>query len=111
MFNTSNIRPEDTINLFKNRKLMENINSFIEKFRKRFKFFYNSNIFFRDIHYTLVHDTLPKGQNLHLSETEKKAKEIVKSMIEAGVISPVSDHAYRVIDTKYQENKETAVVS
>lgn len=87
---------------------MENIDTFIEKFRKRFKFFYNSNIFFRDIHYTIVHDTLPKGQNLHLTETEKRAKDLVKIMIEAGVLSPISENAFRVIDTKYQPKQETA---
>ncbi|GMU84862.1 MAG: hypothetical protein AMXMBFR48_01040 [Ignavibacteriales bacterium] len=89
---------------------MENIDAFIDKFRKRFKFFYNSNIFFRDIHYTLVHDTQPKGQNLFLSDTEEKAKELVANMIGAGVLSPISDHAYRVIDTKYQPKQETVAV-
>ncbi|MCC6550772.1 MAG: hypothetical protein IT279_11950 [Ignavibacteriaceae bacterium] len=89
---------------------MENIDAFIEKFRKSFKFFYHSNIFFRDIHYTIVHDTRPKGQNLHLTGTEQKARELVNQMIGAGIISPISDNAFRVIDTKYQPKQETAAV-
>lgn len=74
---------------------------FISKFSKRFKFFYKSNIFFRDIHFTVVHDTPPKGQSRNYSSTEKMANEIVDALIAKNIIEKVSEGTYRVIDERY----------
>ncbi len=85
---------------------------FINKFTRRFKFFYKSNIFFRDIHYTIVHDTPQRGQSRNYSTTEAQAAEMVKQLMQANIIEEVSNGTYRVIDERFLTanmlQKETA---
>jgi hypothetical protein len=69
--------------------------------------FHNSNIFFRDLQYS-IQDYFEdnEGVTLSMRESERIAKEVARACVEQGIFKKVNPQGYLLLDKEYLTPKE-----
>jgi len=78
------------------KDLIANKKIFFRFMREKYRLFYNSNIFFRDLQYAIISYYLTKDKRLKYSEAEKITEELIKLLENEGELKKMSDNAWKV---------------
>ena len=78
------------------KDLFVNRTMFFNFMKEKYRLFYNSNIFFRDIQYAVKNYYLKKDVKIKLMEAELIAQEFVKELEKSGELNRVSQNSWKV---------------
>lgn len=82
--------------------------NFLREMRKAA--FYNSNLFFRDIQYSIRdYFEAEEGKTVTIPQAEKLAREVLRGWQEKGVVRQVNTHAYLLLHKDYLTPKEGTI--
>src|SRR6266498_3433707 len=69
--------------------------------------FHNSNIFFRDLQYSIQdYYEEQEGVTISMKESERIAKEVARACVEQGIFKKVNPQGYLLLDKEYLTPKE-----
>ena len=78
-------------------ELKSNEKTFLTFLSEKYPFFYNSNLFLRDLQYAIHNYFKLKGDELGFSETEILAFKFAEYMVKKSKLVPVNDSTWRVM--------------
>ena len=78
------------------QELNSNRKLFFSYMKEKYKLFYNSNIFLRDIQYAIQSYFLKKDKRIKQSVVEKTAKEFINKLEQDGELKKMSSNAWKV---------------
>jgi hypothetical protein len=76
--------------------LSEEKEIFLKFMREKYPIFYNSNIFFRDIHFAITSFFTLKEKPINYGRAEQLTYNFIKQLEETGELQKVSNNAWRV---------------
>ncbi len=76
--------------------LMENKLVFFNFMKEKYPFFYNSNIFFRDIQYAIKYYYLSRGIKITYPQAEEICNNFVEKLVANGELTKVDNKSFKV---------------